>query len=249
MALKGKKKKPKEDLNAKKCVTPTFRVAFPKVFKPESFKNGQGEKKYSLVMLFDKKTKLKTPAAGQKNSIMDIIQNACVMEWGDDEDDWPEITKPLIGDGDKKSDLEGYKGCWYIPANSKNKPGLVDEDVNPILDQDDFYAGCYARAEVIAVAYDEGASVGVKLALMNIQKVRDGKPFTGGSDPSMVFTAIEREDDDEDEETEDDDEETPPPKKKKKAKVVEPEPEDDDEDDDEDDTPPPPKKKKKKSSF
>ena len=38
----------------KKILTPRFRVAFPNVFKPKL--NLQGEPKYGLVMLFDKKS-------------------------------------------------------------------------------------------------------------------------------------------------------------------------------------------------
>ena len=73
------------------------------------------------------------------------------------------------------------------------KPGLVDADVQPIIDPTEFYAGCYAIASFnfYAWAHDEGGT-GISAGLMNIQKVKDGEPFgAGNSKPEDDFAAIE----------------------------------------------------------
>jgi hypothetical protein len=168
-------------IEAKKCVTPEFRVSFPAIFEPKSFNNQDA--KYSTVMLFDKKTDL----SGLKKA----AANAAGDKWGPDRTKWPKNLKMPFRDGDTKSDKEGYESCIFVTATSKTQPGLVDQSLKPILNPKDFYAGCYARAELIAFAYDMAGNMGVSFSLQNIQKLRDGKSFSGRKDASAVFDAVE----------------------------------------------------------
>lgn len=166
-------------IELKKVVTPEFRVSFPAIFEPKSFE-GQ-EAKYSTVMLFPKKTDL--------TSLKLAVKNAAEEKWGPREK-WPKGLRMPFRDGDEKADREGYEGMIFVSATSKLQPGLVGADLQPILNPRDFYAGCYARAEIIAFAYDKVGNRGVSFSLQNIQKLRDGASFSGRKDASEVFGIV-----------------------------------------------------------
>lgn len=183
-------------IDKKKCVTHEFRVSFPAVFQPKSFQNQ--EAKYSVVMLFPKNVDLAKPANGQKNSLKHAAFNAAAEKWGADKAKWPKNLRMPFRDGDEKADTQGYEGHVFVSASSKIQPGLVDQSLRPMLNERDFYAGCYARAEVIAFAYDQMGNRGVGFSLQNIQKLRDGDPFSGRKDPSTVFDAVEDSSEDQD---------------------------------------------------
>ena len=166
----------KEAKKFEKIMSPEFRVSFAYVFTPQTgFDNGTP--KYSLVMLIPKKTDI--------TEMKRILKAAAVTKWGDK---IPKGLRNPIRDGDEK-ELDGYKDMWAISATSKIKPGLVDADKTAILTSDVFYSGCYARATLTAFAYDQKGNKGVAFGLQNIQKLRDGEPFSGRTRPEEDFDA------------------------------------------------------------
>lgn len=48
------------------------------------------------------------------------------------------------GDIDRLDDLN-YEGCYFINANSKDVPQVVDGRVQTILDRSEVYSGCYGK--------------------------------------------------------------------------------------------------------
>lgn len=183
-------------IEKKKVVTPKFRVSFPAIFKPKAFDTSQ-EAKYSLTMLFDEDIDLAKPADGQNNSLKRAAFNAAAEKWGPDKAKWPKGLRMPFRDGNEKSST-GYEGTIFVNASSKTQPGLVDKNLRPILNETDFYAGCYARAEVIAYAYDKMGNKGIGFSLQNIQKLEDGEPFSGRKAASSVFDKVSDGSDDED---------------------------------------------------
>ena len=169
----------KNSIALKKTVTPEFRVSFPQVFEAKSFQGNPA--KFSIVMLFDKKTDL--------TALKKIALYVATEKWGAKEK-WPKGLKMPFRDGDEKADTLGYEGCIFVTATSKLKPGLVGPSLEPILNQADFYAGCYARAEIIAFAYDTAGNRGVSFSLQNIQKLRDGESLSGRKAAASVFDAV-----------------------------------------------------------
>src|SRR6266576_3906587 len=155
----------KMELEKKKCLTPEFRVSFPHVFEKHSGFETQ-EPKYSIVMLYPKKTDLK--------ELRRAAHNALVEKWGSVKEKWPKNLKTPFRDGDEKQDLSGYEGCYFVSASSKQKPQVVGnkkvDGAFPRLEKDDeqFYAGCYARATLIAFAYDKMGNKGVSFSLQNV---------------------------------------------------------------------------------
>lgn len=170
-------------IEAKKCMTPEFRVSFPNVFKAKAFEDQ--EPKFSVVMLFDKKKADLTP-------LKKAVAYAAQEKWGADKAKWPKNLRMPFRDGEEKSDMDGYAGHTFVSASSKQAPGVVDQQRNIITEADQsFYAGCYARATLIAFAYDKAGNRGVSFSLQNLQKLRDGQPFSGRKKAEDEFDAVE----------------------------------------------------------
>lgn len=170
----------KDSVGEKKVLTPEFRVSFPSMFKAKSF-NG-GPEKFSLVMLFDKKSDL--------TKLKKAVSVAMTEKFGD-KSKWPKNWKNPFRDGSEKADLQGYEGMTFVTASSKQKPGLVNNKVEPIIAESDFYAGCYARATVIAYAFDTAGNRGAAFSLQNVQKLRDGDAFSGRKSAEEEFDAVD----------------------------------------------------------
>lgn len=177
----------KMELEKKKVLTPEFRVSFPHVFEKHSGFEGQ-EEKYSIVMLFPKSTDLK--------ELKRAAFNAAVEKWGP-KDKWPKNLRMPFRDGDEKQDLAGYEGTIFASASSKQKPQVVSnkkvDGQFPRIEKSDetFYAGCYARATLIAFSYDKAGNKGVSFSLQNVQKIKDGEAFSGKKNADDEFEDIE----------------------------------------------------------
>lgn len=176
----------KKKVNRDKCrvLTPEFRVSYPHVFKPQAPK--QGDKlKYSVTMMFPKNSDL--------SSLKEAMKQAKIAQWGAKEN-WPANLESPVNDGDdpKYAKNEGYKGHWIIKANSNEdqKPSVVDQNIEPIIDQAKFYPGCYARAYLLAYGWEYMGKNGVSFILDHVQKTRDGKAFGGKKPADQVFTPV-----------------------------------------------------------
>lgn len=92
----------------------------------------------------------------------------------------PASLKLPMRDGDlDRPDDEAYKGCYFVNANSKDRPGIVDKSVKPILDQAELYSGCYGRASISFYAFNQNGNKGIACGLQNLQKLADGEPPGG----------------------------------------------------------------------
>lgn len=155
-------------------LTPEFRVSFPDVFTAKAF--GGGEPKFQVVMLFPKEQDL-TP-------IKDLIRGVVAAAWPN-KDSRPPLEIPSFKVSDKEYD--GYEDHVAIRVSSQYPPGVVDVNRTDIINQADFYAGCYARAQINAYSWKFGNKEGVSLGLQNVQKLRDGDPFGNRADASAAF--------------------------------------------------------------
>lgn len=167
-------------IEQKKVITPKFRVSFPNVFNPKSF-DGQPAK-YSVTMLFDKGADL--------SAMKTAAKNAAIEKWGPDQKTWPAFKNPVFRDGNEMGD-PSYKDQIVVRASAKMRPGVVNADRSVIVEDDGlFYAGCYARASLIAFAYDNKGNKGVGFALQNLQKMGDGEPLSGRKSAADEFDAV-----------------------------------------------------------
>ena len=104
--------------------------------------------------------------------------------------------KTPLRDGDiERPDDPVYKNCWFINANSVTKPGVVDANLNPIIDPSELYSGIIGRASINFYAFNSNGNKGIACGLNNLQKLADGTPLGGHSRAEDDFAGL---DDDED---------------------------------------------------
>ncbi len=166
-----------------KVITGLVRFSYAHVFEPASI-NG-GDEKYSVSILIDKNDKKTIKAV--ENAIEAAKQNGIAKFGGK----IPANLKLPLRDGDEeREDDENYAGCYFINANCKTKPGIVDERCNPIMDSTEFYSGCYGYASVTFYAFNSNGNKGVACGLNNLMKVKDGEPLGGRSKAEDDFKGL-----------------------------------------------------------
>lgn len=171
--------------NNSTLVTPEFRVAFPKVFKAER-NDLNGNDEFSLVALFPKDADL--------SELKGAIKAAAVEKFGDK---LPTNLRSPLRDGEEKRREDGslppgYDGALFVNMKCRKRPGVVDASLQDIIDETEFYGGCYARAQVHVQAYDQKGNKGVGVYLNHVQKLREGEPFGAGRvSASEAFGAAE----------------------------------------------------------
>lgn len=102
--------------------------------------------------------------------------------------------KTPLRDGDvDRPDDEAYANSYFVNANSKDKPGIVDAACQAIIDRGEVYSGVYSRASINFYAFNVNGNKGIACGLNNLQKLRDGEPLGGRSRAEDDFAA---EDDD-----------------------------------------------------
>ena len=99
-----------------------------------------------------------------------------------------------LRDGDTERDDDAYAGCYFVNANSKTAPQIVDKYVRPILDRSEVYSGVYAHVSLSFYAFNTNGNKGIACGLGNIQKVRDGEPLGGRTNASSEFETLDDED-------------------------------------------------------
>ena len=177
--------------------TGKVRLSYTNLFKPRAAQPGQDEK-YSVTLLIPKTdvaTKQRIDAA-----IEAAKQKGSSDKWGGQIP--PVVPIPLHdGDGVKPSDGTPYsdecKGHWVMTASAKidYPPDVVDQNLNPIINQSEIYSGCYARVNLNFYPYGGGTTgfrKGVGVGLGPVQKLEDGEPLGGGAkSANSVFSAVE----------------------------------------------------------
>jgi hypothetical protein len=174
-----------------KIVTGKVRFSYANVWEPQSV-NGS-EPKYSVSLIIpknDKKTLEKV------NNAIEAAEKEGVSRFGSKFTSGSNFRRPLRdGDLDKPDD-PAYKNSYFINVNSKIKPGIVDKNVETILDQTEFYSGCYGRASISSFPYSINGAKGITFGLNNLQKLEDGEPLGGISRPEDDFEAVDDDFDD-----------------------------------------------------
>ena len=104
--------------------------------------------------------------------------------------------KTPLRDGDiERPDDPTYKNSFFINANSVTKPGVVDANLNPIIDPSELYSSIIGRASINFYAFNSNGNKGIACGLNNLQKLADGTPLGGHSRAEDDFAGL---DDDED---------------------------------------------------
>jgi hypothetical protein len=161
------------------------RFSYAYVWKPQT--NDDGVIKYSVKLLIDKKD-FSTVKKIKKAMKAAEVTGAAVLKGKKN------IQLPLH-DGDEKEGDGSTEGMWILNAKSDQQPGIVDKNKEEIIDQREFYSGCYGYASINFFAYNKKGNVGVGVGLNNVMKTKDGPPLSGRGTAESDFSDLEIEDD------------------------------------------------------
>lgn len=180
-------------------VTGKVRLSYVHLFEPHHNPQAPaGSKpKYSATLLIPKDDK----------ETLDKIKKAqkAALEKGKDKTfggKIPSVWKSTLRDADSPEEEDmleknpEYAGHYFMSVSNTMKPGLVDRDRSPIIDQTELYSGCYARVQINAFPFSNTGNKGVSFGLNNVQKLADGEPFGGAvlEKAEDVFGAVDGDD-------------------------------------------------------
>ena len=161
-----------------KGMTPPGVAMWPFVFKCKltyqgKMKEQKGEPvtskdwQYSLELLFSKKDPL-------AKDMFKIVEKLSADHFGIKPD---KLSSFPIKDGDDK-DKEEYEGKYYMTLSMPQDAGplpVFDTDMDEMVNPSDFYAGCWAAANVAFKTYTTAGRKGVTLYLQSVIKIDDGE--------------------------------------------------------------------------
>lgn len=156
-------------------LTPEFRVSFPRIF--EADENG----KFGCAMIFDLDTDFtvleKAIAAKEKE----------VYPKGSPKN----IMRPILDGNSSDAGREELVDKFYINGKAgKYRPGLVDANKAEIIDEAEFYPGCWARAVITLYHWTYMGKCGISANIRNIQKLRDDEPLISRRSAEDEFDAV-----------------------------------------------------------
>jgi len=162
--------------SATRVVTGKVRLSYAHLFEPYT-NDPEKEARYSVTILIPK----------SDTATMDRIRKAeaAAKEEGKNSKfggKIPSNLSSIIHDGDEEADLERnpeYEGHFYMAMSSKQRPGIVDQDLQAIIDPTAVYSGCYARVAINAFPYNTAGKKGISFGLNNVQFLEDGEPLGG----------------------------------------------------------------------
>jgi hypothetical protein len=174
-------------------ITPEFRTSYVSVLSPRLGLNGEME--YSLVAIFPSTTDLSAMKAAAEALL--------ITNLGADRKKWPPLMRNpfrkcaerwTVEDGKTKIPA-GYEDGEAIFMTFKSsekggRPGVVDQNVQKIIEPSEFYSGCYALASVNAFFYNQKGNKGISFGLNNVQKTRDGEHLGGRASAESDFKPV-----------------------------------------------------------
>lgn len=172
--------------------TPYATLSFPQLFAPRPQGGVQGNKLvYSCSLLFaepEQKSK-------QYKAMQEAVKQAAIDEFGSSVN-FKALTLPFKDAGEKN--YGGYEpGMTYISTWSEQKPGVVDNRLQDILEPSEVFAGQTVRALLNPYAWQNTGRKGVSFGLVHIQVVKKDAPRIDGRLPAnKAFSAVDDDGDD-----------------------------------------------------
>lgn len=167
-----------------KVVTDKVRFSFCHLFEPSASMPGQ-EPKYSITVLLPKSDT--ATYARIQAAIEAAIEDGKARKW-----DGKAPARPMQpvydGDGLRPNGEEfgsECKGCWVFTASAKEAPEVIDASLNPVIDKNLIYSGCYGRVSVNFFPYSAAGRKGIGCGLNNVQYLCAGERLGGGKSSAV----------------------------------------------------------------
>lgn len=153
-------------------ITGKVRLSYVSILEPKAM-DADSKPKYSVSVIIPK---------SDKRTIQKILkaQEAAALA-GKDKfgGKIPKNLKTPLRDGDEEKDDEAYEDCMFLNASSYRKPGVVDQNRDEIMDDDQVYSGVYGRVDLNFYAYSVSGSKGIAAGLNNVQVYDEGESLGG----------------------------------------------------------------------
>lgn len=170
----------KVNSNPMKVITgPETRWSYANVWEPKAI-NG-GTPKYSVSLIIPKSD---TRTIAKIKAAIEAAYREGEAKLKGNGKTVPSLSaiKTPLRDGDtERPDDPAYANSYFINANSATAPGIVDADLQPILERSEVYSGVYGRASINFYAFNSNGNKGIACGLNNLQKIREGEPLGGKS--------------------------------------------------------------------
>jgi hypothetical protein len=165
---------------ADKLITPEFRGSFVHLTKPVKMKGmDESEPRYQILIPLDKDDPF-------WDDLEDAIEEALEDKFGK----IPKKFKHPVKDGDDE-EYDNLKGMSFINATNSRRPGVVDENLDPIMEADELYSGAWYRASINVWAWSHPTGGnGVSISLNNVMKIRDDERYDGGTNAETDFAGF-----------------------------------------------------------
>jgi hypothetical protein len=172
---------------ANNLITPEATLSFPVLFAPRPRSEGS-KPVFSCALLFDKKAQ----ASPEYKAMQSACLKAAKDKFGADVN-LKSLAFPFKDAGEK--DYAGYDdGMTFINPWSEQRPGVVDAQVQDVIDPSLVYAGMKVRASVAPFAWSNSGKKGVSFGLNHLQLIKEGTRIDGRISASKAFGAIAAED-------------------------------------------------------
>lgn len=163
-------------INSKtRIVTGVVRLSYAHIWEPYTF-NDNDKGKYSCSILIDRNDR---KTIDDIESAINAAIDEGIAKFGGKRPPRATLKLPLRKGFEERPDDDAYKDCYFLNCSSTNQPQIVDQHVQPILDQSQVYSGCYVRVSLSFYAFNRNGNKGVAVGLGNIQLVKDGEPLGG----------------------------------------------------------------------
>lgn len=174
-----------------KVVIGPVRLSYTHVFTKYSPDGDPANGKYMTNILIPKSEK-ETVSAIRK-AIEAAKSAAIVTKWGGKE---PKKLDMPLHDGDDKDNDDLYADHHYLNAKTGTRPGIVDKNKAPIVDEDEVYSGMWAIVSITFYGYDVSGNRGIACGLNNIMKFKDDERLGGRASAESDFESVDMGDDD-----------------------------------------------------
>lgn len=167
---------------ATKVITGKVRLSYAFLHKPKA--NDRGEEKFSVTILMPKSDTAKYAELRAAEA------EAARKKFPGKPDAFYKAIKSVIHDGDGvRPSGEAFgpeaKGCWVFTASTSDRPGIVDENLQPLMEQ--IKSGDYGRVSINIYGFDTAGNRGVAAGLNNVQLLERGESLGGRSDAASDF--------------------------------------------------------------
>lgn len=166
------------------------RFSYCNLFQPKG--NLGGDAKYSTTILVPKSNT--SAKAAIDAAIAEAIEKGVTSKWNGIRPPQPSICVH-DGDGGRPSDGTPYgeecHGCWVLTASTKDRPFVVDANVQNIMDPTQVYSGMWGNVSLNFFPYVNNGKKGVGCGLNGVQKTGDGEPLSGRVTAQEAFRPVD----------------------------------------------------------